>query len=107
MGRVPFFFVGMLALITATPAAAGGDAPAVLPDPYELMPDGPGKDEVHGVCGACHSMHLVIQQRQTREGWERLVRWMEKEQGMAPIDAELEGLILDYLSKHYAPAHGD
>ena len=67
------------------------------------LPDDPGRDEVIGYCGACHSMMLVLQQGQTRDGWAELLDWMYEEQGMAQLDAEEEGLVLDYLAKHVNP----
>lgn len=53
-------------------------------------------------CTNCHSSKLVIQNRATREGWESMIRWMQQTQKLWDL-GENEGVILDYLSKNYAP----
>ena len=53
-------------------------------------------------CTACHSGKLVTQNRATREGWEDLIRWMQKNQKLWQL-GDHEDKILDYLAKHYAP----
>jgi cytochrome c len=65
------------------------------------MPDQPGKEEVFYTCNACHSIHLVTQQRLPRERWDQLLDWMVKKQGMAELTAEERGVILEYLATHY------
>lgn len=92
----------MPALWTALPAGA-----QELADPYDLMPEGEGKAEVGAYCAACHSLRLVIQQGQTREGWEYLLHWMEDEQGMTAIEEPDRTLVLDYLSKFYGTDRAD
>lgn len=61
-----------------------------------------GFEIVRGTCTACHSAKLVTQNRATREGWEEMIRWMQAKQGLWELGAN-EPIILDYLSKHYAP----
>lgn len=53
-------------------------------------------------CTNCHSSKLVIQNRATREGWENMIRWMQRTQKLWDL-GENEDIILDYLSKNYAP----
>lgn len=53
-------------------------------------------------CTNCHSSKLVIQNRATREGWESMIRWMQRTQKLWDL-GENEDIILDYLSKNYAP----
>ncbi len=53
-------------------------------------------------CTACHSGKLVTQNRATREGWEEMIRWMQKTQKLWDL-GENEDVILDYLAEHYAP----
>ncbi|MFT7032756.1 MAG: hypothetical protein ACJA2S_001257 [Cyclobacteriaceae bacterium] len=53
-------------------------------------------------CTNCHSAKLVIQNRATREGWESMIRWMQHTQKLWDL-GENEDIILDYLSKNYAP----
>jgi hypothetical protein len=53
-------------------------------------------------CTNCHSSKLVIQNRATRDGWESMIRWMQRTQKLWEL-GENEDIILDYLSKNYAP----
>lgn len=57
---------------------------------------------VKATCTACHSGKLVTQNRATREGWEEMIRWMQRTQKLWDL-GETEGPILDYLAEHYAP----
>ena len=61
-----------------------------------------GLDIVKANCGACHSTRLVAQNRLTREGWKKLIRWMQAEQNLWDL-GENESIILDYLEKNFAP----
>jgi len=61
-----------------------------------------GFDVVRGTCTACHSAKLVTQNRATRDGWQDMIRWMQKTQGLWQLGKN-EPIILDYLAKHYAP----
>ena len=72
-------------------------------DDYQGLPPGEGRDEVFGLCGACHSMMLVTQQGLSRSTWEEVLVLMVEEQEMAELDPEDEKLVLDYLSKFYGP----
>ncbi len=53
-------------------------------------------------CTNCHAATLVTQNRATREGWEGMIRWMQKTQKLWDL-GENEAAILDYLAKNYAP----
>ena len=53
-------------------------------------------------CTACHSGKIITQNRATREGWSQMIDWMQATQGLWDL-GENESLILDYLSKNYAP----
>ena len=72
-------------------------------DEYEGLPPGSGRDEVLGLCGACHSMKLVTQQGLSRSTWAEVLVFMVEEQEMAELEPEDEVLILDYLEKFYGP----
>ncbi len=61
-----------------------------------------GFQTVKATCTACHSGQLVTQNRATREGWEEMIRWMQRTQGLWDL-GEQEPVILDYLATHYAP----
>ena len=55
---------------------------------------------VRAQCTACHSAKLITQNSASREGWEQMIRWMQKDQGLWDL-GQNESLILDYLSEHY------
>lgn len=57
---------------------------------------------IKGQCTACHSAKLITQNSASREGWEQMIRWMQKDQGLWDL-GENEDKILDYLSKNYGP----
>jgi hypothetical protein len=52
-------------------------------------------------CGACHSYRLVAAQRGDQAFWLDIVRLMGREQGMAPLGADSERTIVEYLAAHY------
>ena len=58
--------------------------------------------QVKATCLACHSAKLVTQNRATRDGWKKMIRWMQETQNLWDLGTN-EDLILDYLAKHYAP----
>ena len=53
-------------------------------------------------CTACHSAKLVTQNHADRAGWEKMIRWMQSTQNLWDLGQQ-EDVILDYLSKNYAP----
>jgi len=57
---------------------------------------------VRTTCTACHSAKLVTQNRADREGWTRMIRWMQETQKLWDLGPD-EALILDYLAANYAP----
>ena len=57
---------------------------------------------VRGNCTTCHSGKLIAQNRASREGWQQMIRWMQKTQGLWDLGKN-EPKILDYLATHYAP----
>ncbi|SHM99947.1 hypothetical protein SAMN04488057_105135 [Cyclobacterium lianum] len=61
-----------------------------------------GLDLVIAHCTACHSAKLVTQNRADREGWKKMIRWMQDTQNLWELGAQ-EAAILDYLSANYAP----
>ena len=88
-----------------TPLSDNGDANTDIPfdpaDDYWGLPRSHGVDLVAGYCGACHSLAIVMQQRQTTDGWTYLLDWMEEKQGMAPIAAGDRAAILAYLAREF------
>ena len=53
-------------------------------------------------CTACHSAKLVTQNKADREGWKKMIRWMQQTQNLWDL-GEQEAAILDYLAENYAP----
>ena len=79
------------------------DAAAAVEDDYQGLPLGAGRDEVFGLCGACHSLKLVLQQGLSRSVWSEVIDYMIEEQEMAEIEREDRALVLDYLERFYGP----
>jgi cytochrome c len=86
-------------LETLREGAAVAGAPA--PDFGRGWPAGPGQVETGRLCGACHSLAIVKQQRLSRAAWDRLLDSMVKEQGMAEPPPDRRVLILEYLAAHF------
>jgi hypothetical protein len=62
----------------------------------------PGWETVKANCLSCHSSKLIVQNRMTRDGWEKTIRWMQKTQGLGELN-DNEAVILEYLGTYYAP----
>ncbi len=92
-----------LALSLAVPAGGGGADGAAGPGG---LANGAGRDEVAGLCGACHSVRLVIQQRLARDRWAEILDLMVDEHEMPRLAAEEEQAVLDYLARFYGPDRG-
>lgn len=85
-------------------------APAVVSD--TLVVDGihvatglivdEGFEQVKASCTACHSTKLITQNRADRDGWKKMIRWMQETQNLWDLGPN-EDIILDYLAKNYAP----
>ncbi|MFN3958993.1 MAG: hypothetical protein ACK4NP_03675 [Parvularculaceae bacterium] len=80
----------------AAPAAAFNPA-----DEYWGLPRTPGHEEVAGWCGACHSLALVMQQRQNAAGWEAVIERMVARQGMPDPGPSTRAMITDYLAREF------
>jgi hypothetical protein len=61
-----------------------------------------GFQQVKASCLACHSSKLITQNRADRDGWKKMIRWMQEYQNLWDLGPN-EDVILDYLAKHYAP----
>ena len=66
------------------------------------MKDDPNLPMVIASCTSCHSAKLITQNKATREGWKSMIKWMQATQGLPDLGKN-EPVILDYLSKYYAP----
>lgn len=67
-----------------------------------LLADDPNLPIVIANCTNCHSERLIIQNMASREGWLKLIQWMQEKQGLWPLGTN-EEIILNYLAKNYAP----
>lgn len=63
---------------------------------------GDGFEQVKATCLACHSSKLITQNRADREGWKKMIRWMQETQNLWDLGPN-EDVILDYLAAHYSP----
>lgn len=124
LGWVLFFIIGSFlwvvsgmpgrGLLAPTPQVAENTTPKVAPEPQveEEIENGihvltglkvdENWELVRQNCTACHSPKLVTQNRATREGWKKMIRWMQQTQNLWDL-GENEPKILDYLAKNYAP----
>lgn len=82
----------------STPDA--GVSIAADPD-LALLPDDAGKQETFDGCASCHSIKLVVQQGMNRDEWAETIEWMVDEQGMDPLDDDLNQMIIEYLATHF------
>lgn len=84
-------------------ASAEAESPpaAEKEEDFGVLFNAPGVAETFYACNACHSERIVAQQGLSRERWEAMLVWMVEEQGMEPLPADEEKVILDYLSTHY------
>ena len=80
-----------------------GCTPAESDTDYLGLPAGPGRAEVFTICGACHSVRLVVQQGLDRESWVETLEWMVEEQEMEPLAPARRAL--DYLAKYLGRDH--
>jgi len=70
-------------------------------DDYWGLPHSEGVETVAGYCSACHSLAIVMQQRQTDEGWDYLLNWMVEKQGMSPPPDDMRIEIISYLAREF------
>lgn len=82
-------------------AMASTDTAEEEEDYNGILVNEPGADTTYAYCAGCHSERIVAQQGLTREGWEELIEWMVKEQGMGEIEDPDYTEIVDYLTAHY------
>lgn len=65
-----------------------------------LLPHGEGREDVFYLCSACHSIKTVVQQKLSRDMWDKTLDYMVAEQGMPELDEEDRLIILNYLAIH-------
>lgn len=72
-------------------------------DTLDALPAGEGREETFFACTACHGIGFVAQQGLTRDRWEQTMANMVEQNGMPPLDAKEQALVLDYLAKAFPP----
>ena len=65
-----------------------------------LLPQGEGREEVFYLCSACHSIKTVVQQKLSRDMWDKTLDYMVAEQGMPELEVEERSQILNYLATY-------
>src|SRR4030095_15853624 len=63
------------------------------------LPEGPGKAVTVKLCGSCHAAELVMNRRESVEGWSGVIEDMIR-RGAKGSDEEF-GEIVDYLVAHF------
>lgn len=88
---------------TSSPATPPAPQEENQEDEWQGLPPGEGRAVTLGLCDACHSIKLVVQQGLTRDSWDEVIDYMVAKQAMPALDAETRKLIVDYLAKNYGP----
>ncbi len=70
-------------------------------DEYWGLPRAPGYEEIAFRCSACHSIALVMQQRQNAAGWTAVIDRMVARQGMPEPDASARASMIAYLAGEF------
>jgi competence protein ComEA len=65
----------------------------------EKLPDGPGRETLKRICGACHSAENVAGMAKTREEWGAVVGEMAAD-GAQATEAEFNEIV-DYLATYF------
>ena len=106
--KSPAFAQGLITAASMTALLCGSNPPlaqeAGAIDPYSGLLMAPGWETARAHCTVCHSAQLITSQQGDRASWLSMIRWMQKTQGLWPLDEQTEKTILDYLAGSYPPA---
>lgn len=75
-----------------------------MPEGFEELPQGPGREAVYINCTACHSIKHVTRQRMSRCEWDKLLGWMVGTNRMHPLSPWARTRIINCLAPHNGPA---
>lgn len=100
---LPAFFA---VSVTAEPSRKTDSASNAKIDPKSGLKIAPGWETVKANCTACHSAKFIIAQQGDRKTWLEIIRWMQRTQGLWPLDPKTENTILTYLATQYPPVQG-
>ncbi len=96
-----WFKVLLICLATAVSATASERQTFTIDANNSLIMDKRGQWKVtRDNCTSCHSARLFKQQRLDRKGWLKVIRRMQKDEGLWPLGPS-EIKIIDYLSRYY------
>ncbi len=93
--------VGWGILSPAAPAADWASTGTGQVEDYGGLPDSPGRAAVYFNCTACHSLKQFVQQRMSREEWDKLLDWMVEKNKMHPMEPWARRRVLNYLATHF------
>lgn len=87
-----------------TPASRAEGTAKVDDGGYGDIVQAPGSELVVLYCVRCHGPRQFLQQRGSRDTWRGLIRWMQRDHGMPPLEEGIEDRIVEYLATHYKPS---
>ncbi|MDD9952498.1 MAG: hypothetical protein OXT67_13130 [Zetaproteobacteria bacterium] len=64
------------------------------------LPLGEGRDVVAKHCTSCHAADKFIHQQKSKAGWDKVIIWMQKMQGMPTPSTRDKETIIEYLTTH-------
>ena len=96
------WMLAILSLCALFAAPMRAQVRSATEQPGPPLPEGPGRDVTHKVCGAtCHGTDVIVGKGRTRDQWTAIVNAMVA-RGAKASDAELVQ-ITEYLSSRFAP----
>jgi glucose dehydrogenase len=84
---------------TSSAANANAPPPAKNASGEVLLPEGPGRDDVRSMCGACHGVDTAVAVRRTSDGWKDLIQDM-RVRGAQGDEAKV-ARVHDYLTRYF------
>ncbi len=104
--QIPDYSTSFVALFPNRQAGEANSAYAEYDpsDDYWGLPRTGPHAYVAGVCGGCHTLEIVMQQRASRAQWAYMLDWMTQTQGMPALADTDHDLILSYLADHFGVA---
>lgn len=71
-----------------------------IPAVAQQLPDGPGKEILEKQCNTCHTLEVIVAQRNDADEWKRLV--MNMIDRGAEITEEQVPVVVDYLATNWS-----